>query len=751
MKYHNAFKLLLVFFAVVALLYIPATSEAQRTPGEKPPWQRPGEAPPDVADVEIPEDNGFQLKFEGTEIAAVAESFSKILGKAIVLPDGLRGRVYVYCPRDVTKEEAYLLFQAALNLFDYTLVTHNNIIKIVKSAEAKSTDVTTITTGRPISPELGDTYVTMLIPMQNIDVSDLSTLIKPLISKHGNLITYAPTNTLILTEAASNIKRILKIIKEMDVSGTDTIVERIPLQYANSETLLEEIKTILGLQTTGKTATVRRTPRRGSVTVGQAQEPVLISDERTNSIIVLAEPDDISQVKALIAILDVKVPPGRAKVNVFPLKNADAEELVKTLKELTQKTKTKRAGKAVIPGFSQFEEEVQITADKSTNSLIIIASPLDYEVLKDVIMQLDRIRPQVLVEALIMEISMSKSRELGVEWRSSEGLDNPSGDYSMFGGTNFDQITPLMTNPLAAPQGLVIGAIKGTLTYGGKEYLNIAALINALQTDSDVNILSTPHIVATDNEEAEIVVADNIPYQTSQKYDSNGNPIYTFEYRDVGITLRLTPTINDAGNVRLELYYEISQLLGIENNAPTTSTRQAKTTVNVRDNETIVIGGLMKDNIIASESKVPFLGDIPLLGFFFKSSNNRIEKTNLLIFMTPRVITTSAEMERISLEKLNAAEDFRQRNKITIERDISPYIHKATPEEIEDLEPNELDSIPPVEDAVDTTPPSDESQLQPAEEEPPTSAIISPFRSSGGSGNGVAAPAIPNKGINKKR
>ncbi|RMG96062.1 MAG: hypothetical protein D6708_02705 [Candidatus Dadabacteria bacterium] len=287
---------------------------------------------------------------------------------------------------------------------------------------------------------------------------------------------------------------------------------------------------------------------------------------------------------------------------------------------------------------------------------MIIASPQDYETLKAVIEKLDVRRPQVLVEALIIEMSYEKSLQLGVEWRSVNDIsrDQPN----VFGGTNFGTITPLMQNPLNVPTGLFLGAVEGTVTFNNQTFLNVGALIQALQKTGDVNVLSTPHILTTDNEEAEIVVSDNIPFQTSQKFDSNGNPIFTFEYRDVGLTLRITPQINEDDYVKLKLFQEISQIVstttGTSINAPTTTRRSAKTTVVVKDKTTVVIGGLIKDNTQANVSSVPCLGDIPFLGALFRTSSNANQKTNLLIFLTPHIIRTMDEITEITRQKREA-------------------------------------------------------------------------------------------------
>ncbi|MDF1553701.1 MAG: hypothetical protein P1P84_11595, partial [Deferrisomatales bacterium] len=293
--------------------------------------------------------------------------------------------------------------------------------------------------------------------------------------------------------------------------------------------------------------------------------------------------------------------------------------------------------------------------DKATNSLVIIASPQDYEILSAVIEKLDVRRPQVLVEALIVEMSYEKSLELGVEWRT---VDDPSGgDLAGFASQTFGVglNSVAAAGPLAAPGGLSLGLVKGVIEFGGVEFLNVGAMINALQTSGDVNVLSTPSLLTTDNEESEIVVSDNIPFKTSEKFDSNGNPISTFEYRDVGLTLRFTPQINEDDFVKLKLYQEISQVLstatGGSANAPSTTRRTAQTTVVAQSGSTIVIGGLIKDDTETTTSSVPCLGDLPLVGYLFRSTADKVTKKNLLLFLTPHIINDTQDIESLTRKR----------------------------------------------------------------------------------------------------
>jgi len=412
------------------------------------------------------------------------------------------------------------------------------------------------------------------------------------------------------------------------------------------------------------------------VTGVTTKRPVkIIPDERTNSLVVVASGDDTRQVEEIVARLDVPPPIGKGRINVVYLKNADAEELAKTLQEITA------AGKKVeVPGKKGVElaGDVIITPDKATNSLVITASPQDFEVLRGVIEQLDIRRPQVFVEGLIMEVMMNTLRELGVEFRSvPEDLakDTSEADTEVFGGTTF--IGPL-TDPFSL-QGLALGAADGTITFGGVTFLNVGALIRALQTDTSTNILSTPHLLTTDNEEAEIIVAENVPFRVRTTATASGFPVEEIERKDVGLTLRITPQISEGDFLRLNLYEEISQVqpAGTVQGATdlTTLKRSARTTVVVQDHQTVVIGGLIADNVTEAVSKVPWLGDIPLLGHLFRSTSKTNAKTNLLIIITPHIVRTSKDLEGVYKEKRGEMEEIvrespmaRERMQLPIER-----------------------------------------------------------------------------------
>jgi general secretion pathway protein D len=377
----------------------------------------------------------------------------------------------------------------------------------------------------------------------------------------------------------------------------------------------------------------------------------------------------------------VRLPPGRAQIHVYFLENALAEDLAKVLTAQAQEL-VRAVGQQPTPGArpptvaapappspspspspppqtgptsgvvptATGERKITITPDKATNSLVVTAIPEDYQALAEVIKRLDIPRRQVYVEAAVVEISMEKTRDLGVEFRSTGDPNNSS--EQAFGGTSFGLINQLATDPFAL-SGLAIGIIEGTITFGGQTFLNIGALVQAIQRTSDVNVLSTPHLLTTDNQEAEIIVASNIPFVTSTS-QTTVSTLTSIERKDVGIILRFTPQVSEGDKVTLKIFEEISAIqstvtAGIDPTqvGPTTSKRTAKTTVVVDSKQTIVIGGLFRDDADATEQKIPCIGDIPLLGKLFGRTQDNTRKTNLVIFLTPHIVRTAEDLKRI--------------------------------------------------------------------------------------------------------
>jgi len=459
----------------------------------------------------------------------------------------------------------------------------------------------------------------------------------------------------------------LRVMQEGDMAGEGYVTKLIRMSYVNPQ---EVVRTLTPLIT---------------------KDGNLIAYPATNSLIITDSVSAIRKIEKLVAALDVQVPTGKGKINVYYLKHASSEDIAKVMQALVSRLPVPPAGGAAAHPAGPatiLEGAVTITADKLTNSLIIVASPLDYETVKDIVQKLDIRRRQVYVEAAIIEMGLSKSRELGFEFQAANLNNLNSGGTTVIGGTNFGGIGPAMVNgpaALANSTGLAVAAVKGTFTYKGTEFLNIGALLRALQTDSDVNVLSTPNILTSDNQKAEIMVGQNVPFTTGQMQNAttgSGSTFNTVERKDVGIKLSITPQISSDNSVRLDINQEISDVVQASYLNPSglvTNKRSAITTVVVKDRETMVIGGLIRDNLNTSESKVPFFGDIPLIGWLFKYKTTRVEKVNLMLFITPYIIKNDEDAQDITLRKAQALEKFRDQHGIE-KKEVGGLIETKKPE-----------------------------------------------------------------------
>jgi general secretion pathway protein D len=396
---------------------------------------------------------------------------------------------------------------------------------------------------------------------------------------------------------------------------------------------------------------------------------------QTNTLILTDIKSNMAKLLELIEELDKEPQKGKGGIYVHYLQNASAEEMAKVLANLTSKAPARPpAGQAPQDAIVHFEGGISITSDKATNSLIIMASPEDYERLKSIIERLDVRRKQVYVEAAIVEMGIDKAREIGFEWRSTENVT--AGETIVAGGTLLAPPGAGITSFSAPPysiNGLVAAGVKGFLPDGTT--LNVGALVRLFQADADVNVLSTPNILTLDNQEAKIIVGQNVPFITGVSQTAGGNVQATIERKDVGIQLKITPHTTDSDLVRLDIYQEISSLagsvpVGTNQEVPITNKRSAETSVVVRDKETIVIAGLIKDDITVTERKVPLLGDIPILGYLFKYESRKKSKTNLMLFITPHIIRDAGTLEEISRNKRKTAEEFRKKYKFDLKDDF---------------------------------------------------------------------------------
>lgn len=680
MKFDNWLK----FLVVLSLILVGSTSLAQRRATRtgtvrlpSPPETvvvdetvapAPEEITPPTAQTQkaAPAEEMVYLNVQDQDIKDVIRQISKATRKNFIIDDKVRGKITILSEKMMTKEEAYQAFLSALEVAGYTVVTGPaGIIKIVSLKDALGSPIPIHVDTTPYT----DSFITRLITLENISAVDMSNAIKGLISKQGNLFAYPATNTLIITDSGTNIDRLMKIIKELDQEGPQQVVEIIPINYADAA---QVASTVLNLFEVEKQKTTRRVTRRGRAAAPEEIEEVskIIADERTNSVIVLASKRSLAKVKDLIARLDTSVVGELGTVHVHYLKYANAEELAATLASVvsgkaatTKKAKGKAA--AALPTVAHIGD-VTIGADKTTNALIITASPKDYQVLVDeLINKLDVPRRQVYLESIIMELTLRKEGSYGLSGYAGGGNNTILGFGQSFGavGNLFDPTSLFSAGGIL---GGVLGrnqiSIDVPVTGGGTQTITMpafSAFLNLIQTYSDANVVSTPNILTLDNEEASIVVKRK-EYAASTTTTSTGVINTTPTPLEAGLTLKITPQISEGNAVRLKIEHELSNFEPAPAGAIASPTRSRKisTTVMAMDGQTVVLGGLMEDVITHNKRKIPILGDIPIIGLLFKQTDSSKFKTNMLVFITPHVIKDPSGFSEIMKRKIEQRNRF---------------------------------------------------------------------------------------------
>jgi general secretion pathway protein D len=626
-----------------------------------------------------------KLDFQNTEITDVIAMIAELTGKNFLYDqEKVSGRVTVISPTPVTIDEAYRVFESILQVRGLTTVSGpGGLLKIVQVREAKESAIETVPGDRAVPNR--DLYITRLIPLSYVKADAISSTLRPLISREANLIAYQPTNTLIVTDAAANIRRLITIIGQIDIATHREQVKVLPIRYADASVLTAQLVQIFAERAsqtaTGARATARarraarpaQQPAAGGasapVVAGVAGEPRFITDERTNSIIVISTRAMIQQVEKLVPLLDYERK-GSGRIHVYRLQNADAEEMAQTLSTLTTGAGTPggaRAPAAAAAAIAELGEGLRITADAPTNSLIIQASAEGFATLSEVISVLDVRRPQVMVEALILEVDVTNNEELGLAWLY-QGELNTSGSAISVGVDPGGVLgEPSGTPPSASGAGL-IGSTAEDLTTAvlGKTIFIpgigdvpvIQGILTAARNDTNTNLISAPVILTADNEEAEIVIGEEIPVPTSRLETADPSASGGFQTsqniarQNVGVTLRVTPQISEGDTVRLEIFQEISEVEETDPElGPTTRNRQVENTVYVRDGEAVMIGGILSESQSVRVNKVPFLGDIPILGWLFKTTSDSVRKVNLLIVLTPHIARGPEDLKRLTLER----------------------------------------------------------------------------------------------------
>ncbi len=596
------------------------------------------------------------LNFKEADINAVIQSVADITGKNFIVDPRVKGKVTIISKRPMSEGEIYQVFLTVLDVHGFSAIPTGKIIKIIPDADAKHAGMPTADEEKP---GVGDEAVTRVIQIDHVNAAQLVPILRPLVPPQGHLAAYPQSNVLIVTDRARNIERLLKIISRVD-QPTSGEVEIIQVENASAADLVRVLTSLEQAKQQGG----GQTP---------TEKAILVADERTNSILIGGERSDRLQIRAIISHLDT---PSEVEgdTHVMYLRYANAKDLVPVLTgvaEEAKKTISTVPGGAVAPGAAPGAARGQpifnIQADESSNSLVITAPPALFRSLESVIRQLDVRRAQVLVEAIIAEVSMDKSAQLGIEWFfDGHNSNKPVGAINFTGaGAAVAGLTSSVTatgDEIASGLTSLVGQ-GATIAFGrfNSESFNFAAVLKALEGDGDTNILSTPSIVTLDNEEAEIFVGEEVSIPTGS-FTSTGtgvsqptNPFTTFDRKPVGINLKVKPQINEGDTILLTIEQSIDAFKSGSAGSQdiVTSQRKINTSVLVDNGKILVLGGLVQDNLIKNDQSVPFFGDIPIIGALFRSSSTQKVKTNLMVFLRPLVMRDSRQGLLLTNSKYN--------------------------------------------------------------------------------------------------
>jgi general secretion pathway protein D len=584
------------------------------------------------------------LNLKDADISALISTVAEVTERNFIVDPRVKGKVTVISTRAMNADEVYQVFLSILKVHGFAAVPSGEVIKIVPDVNAKQDGIPTTSDE---SPGHGDEMVTRVIQVDNVTAAQLVPILRPLVPQQGHLAAYPATNVLIISDRANNVERLVSIVRRID-QVSDSEIEVIPLEHASAAEVVR-VLTSLSRAAPGKQA--------GAA----ADAPVLVADERTNSVLLGGDHADRLRMRAIISHLDTPLDTG-GNTDVVYLRYAEATEIVSTLMGVGKiEERESQQGKAATSSSRGGGFDIQ--ADEATNSLVITAPPDIMRTLKRVISQLDIRRAQVLVEAVIAEVSADTTRDLGVQWLFSGARDG-QGPVGVINFTNSGSLISDIVNGAASVADggtfptIVDNALLGFgKTDGDFRYL---AVMNALASDANTNILSTPTLVTLDNEEAEIVIGENVPFLTGS-FTSTGasdgatNPFQTIQREDVGLTLKIKPQINEGDALRLEIEQEVSSIADSVAGASdlVTNKRSIKTNVMVDNGQVVVLGGLIEENVRESEQKVPLLGDIPLLGALFRSNTGDVEKTNLMVFIHPVILRDAAVTDIYTNNKYN--------------------------------------------------------------------------------------------------
>ncbi|KQP23282.1 type II secretion system protein GspD [Pseudorhodoferax sp. Leaf267] len=700
---------------------IPTTPVVPGTPGVQPGTTAPGSGPGTVSMTPTGTRRGdpVTLNFVNADIEAVARTMSTITGRNVVVDPRVKGQINLSTDRPVSPSTAYNQFIAALRMQGFTVVDSAGLDKVVPEADAKlQGGPVSISDGGDSGLPSGNQIVTQIFRLNHESANNLVPVLRPLISPNNTINANPGTNSLVITDYADNLRRLAKVIAAMDVSNA-TDLEIIPLRHAIAADLAPLVARLIE---PGSAAAIGATPAAAGQGGDSAYRTTLLAEPRSNALVVrAANPARMNLVRSLVARLDqpsVQGASGAAgNIHVVYLKNADAVKLAATLRAAIGAAGTgsgglgntgsslgsgtlqtslgsggTNSGSSSLGGSSssfgssgsssgfgsssgaaggslggansnQPSTGGQIQADPTTNSLIITAPEPQYRQLRAVIDKLDGRRAQVLVESLIVEVNAEKAAEFGIQWQALLGGGTKLGAIGTnfaIGGQNIFGISPTLATGGTPAAGTTVPSTGINLGYVYRNGSNniLGFLARFLESQGDGNILSTPNLLTLDNEEARIIIGENVPFVTGSYSNATSastvNPFTTVQREDVGLTLRVRPQINENGTVKMVIYQESSAVKGGTENAangPTTTKRAIESTVLVEDGSVVVLGGLLQDQYTGNQEKVPGVGDVPFFGNLFRSETRNRRKTNLMVFLRPVVVRDAQSIEQLSMDR----------------------------------------------------------------------------------------------------
>nr|WP_250647664.1 type II secretion system secretin GspD [Sessilibacter corallicola] len=603
------------------------------------------------------------LSFNDADIVEVIRFVAEQTDKTVIIDPRVKGKVQVFTNGEVTRDQAYALLLSILELHGFTAYENGDVVRVVPNKEVRSSPIPVM---KDVPSQAGDEYITEVVTLKNVSAAKILPVLRPLVAQHAHMAAYDPSNSIVISDTYANITRVKQVISQIDGAAVAQ-TEIIQLEFAPVTEAIRMLQQLLSGDAANDTGTLK-----------------MIADVRTNSMLLSGDQLQRTRVKDLVARID-RPQAQTGNVRVIYLEYANATEVAQTLQQLLQNLQQGGGGGAEGGSNPTSSVRPSVEADESTNALLITAEGDTLDSLLQVVERLDIRRAQVLVEAVIAELEDVDGKDLGIQWlfASEDGGfgANSLGDGVLAGaGSIALSDDDDVIEDLAGAIGTITGTTFGIGDFDGDK--GFLALVNALNEKTNSNILSTPSVLTTDNHEAEISVGQEVPFVTGSFTSTEGNvnnPFQTIERQNVGITLRVTPQINEGDKIVLDIEQEVSSLTGETSASDViTNERSITTQVLASDGQIVVLGGLMRDNVQTFQSRVPVLGSIPLVGRLFRSNSDRVTKTNLLVFIRATVIRddetltgTTAEKYRFIREQQLKA---RRQKGLSLKKDLLPVV-----------------------------------------------------------------------------